>query len=80
MAKACELTGKKAMVGNNVSFSNRRTKRRFNPNLIKKNFYLPEENRWIEMTISTAALRTVNKIGIAKALKRAKEKGYYNGK
>ena len=80
MAKSCELTGKKAMVGNNVSFSNRRTKRRFQPNLIKKKFYLPEEDRWVALTISTSALRTVNKIGIAKALKRAKEKGYYNGK
>jgi len=80
MAKACELTGKKAMVGNNVSFSNRRTKRRFEPNLIKKKFHLAEEDKWIELTISTSALRTVNKIGIAKALKRAKEKGYYNGK
>jgi len=80
MAKACELTGKIAMVGNNVSFSNRRTKRRFEPNLIKKKFYLAEENKWVELTISTSALRTVNKIGIAKALKRAKDKGYYNGK
>ncbi|HKL39366.1 MAG TPA: 50S ribosomal protein L28 [Cryomorphaceae bacterium] len=80
MAKTCELTGKKAMVGNNVSFSNRRTKRRFEPNLIKKKFYLAEEDKWVELIISTSALRTVNKIGIAKALKRAKEKGYYNGK
>jgi large subunit ribosomal protein L28 len=80
MAKACELTGKTAMVGNNVSFSNRKTKRRFNPNLIKKKFYLAEEGKWVDLTISTSALRTVNKIGIAKALKRAKEKGYYNGK
>ncbi|MFT6998736.1 MAG: large subunit ribosomal protein L28 [Cryomorphaceae bacterium] len=80
MAKACELTGKKAMVGNNVSFSNRRTKRRFEPNLIKKKFYLGAEEKWVELTISTSALRTVNKIGIAKALKKAREKGYYNGK
>ncbi|MCH2215290.1 MAG: 50S ribosomal protein L28 [Flavobacteriales bacterium] len=80
MAKACELTGKKAMVGNNVSFSNRKTKRRFEPNLIKKKFFLADENREITLTISTSALRTVNKIGIAKALKRAKEKGYYTGK
>jgi len=80
MAKACELTGKTAMVGNNVSFSNRKTKRRFEPNLIKKKFYLAEEDREITLTISTSALRTVNKIGIAKALKRAKEKGYYTGK
>jgi large subunit ribosomal protein L28 len=80
MAKACELTGKKAMVGNNVSFSNRRTKRRFEPNLIKKKFYLGAEEKWVELTISTSALRTVNKIGIAKALKKAREQGYYNGK
>jgi len=80
MAKACELTGKKAMVGNNVSFSNRKTKRRFEPNLIKKTFFIPEEDREVTLTISTSALRTVNKIGIAKALKRAKEKGYYTGK
>jgi large subunit ribosomal protein L28 len=80
MAKACELTGKKAMVGNNVSFSNRKTKRRFEPNLIKKTFFIPEEDRQVTLTISTSALRTVNKIGIAKALKRAKDKGYYTGK
>jgi len=60
--------------------SNRKTKRRFEPNLIKKKFYLAEEDREITLTISTSALRTVNKIGIAKALKRAKEKGYYTGK
>jgi large subunit ribosomal protein L28 len=79
MAKACQLTGKKAMVGHKVSFSNKKSKRRFHPNLIKKKFFLPEEDKWVELTISTSALRTVNKIGIAKALQRAKEKGYYNG-
>lgn len=79
MAKACQLTGKKAMVGHNVSFSNKKTKRRFHPNLIKKKFYLPEEDKWVELTISTSALRTVNKIGITKALGRAREKGYYKG-
>lgn len=79
MPRICQLTGKKAMVGNNVSFSKRRTKRRFLPNLIKKNFYLPKEDKWVELTISTKALRTVNKIGIEEALKRAKEKGYFAG-
>lgn len=79
MAKACQLTGKKAMVGNNVSFSNKKSKRRFQPNLIKKKFYLSEEEKWVELTISTSALRTVNKIGIDKAIKTAREKGYYNG-
>ncbi len=67
------------MVGNNVSHSNRKTKRRFYPNLIKKKFYLAGTDAWVNLTISTAALRTVNKIGIDEALKRAKEKGYYAG-
>ena len=79
MPRICQLTGKKAMVGNNVSFSKRRTKRRFLPNLIKKSFYLPQEEKWVDLTISTKALRTVNKRGIEKALKRAKEKGYFAG-
>lgn len=80
MAKTCQLTGRKAIVGNNVSFSNRKTKRRFQPNLIKKKFYIAEEDKWLQLTISTQALRTVNKIGIKKALDRAREKGYYVGK
>ncbi len=67
------------MVGNNVSHSNRKTKRRFYPNLVKKKFYLPEQDSWVSLTISTSALRTVNKIGISAALKRAKEKGFYKG-
>jgi large subunit ribosomal protein L28 len=67
------------MVGNNVSHSNRKTKRRFYPNLIKKNFYLPEEDKWINLTISTSALRTINKVGISAALKKAKEKGHFAG-
>ncbi len=79
MARVCQLTGKKAMVGNNVSFSQRKTKRRFNPNLVKKKFYLATEDKWIQLTISTQALRTVNKIGIEKAISRAKEKGFYAG-
>ncbi len=79
MSRVCQLTGKKAMVGNNVSFSKRRTKRRFEPNLIKKKFYLVKEDKWVNLTISTSALRTVNKIGIEKAVARAKEKGHYAG-
>jgi large subunit ribosomal protein L28 len=75
MSKVCQLTGKHAMVGNSVSFSNRKTKRRFNPNLVTKKFYLPEEDAWISLRISTSALRTVNKIGITAALKRIETKG-----
>jgi len=76
MSRVCQLTGKKVMVGNNVSHSKRRTKRKFYPNLVKKKFYLPEEDKYITLRISTSALRTVNKNGIAACIKKAKEKGY----
>ena len=59
------------MVGNNVSHSNRKTKRRFYPNLMKKRFYLAEEDRWVTLKISAATLRTINKLGIAEVLRRA---------
>ena len=76
MSRTCELTGKKSMVGNNVSHSLNRTKRRFDANLIKKRFYIPEEDRWITLKISTSALKTINKIGIQAVLKDAKFKGF----
>ena len=76
MSKICELTGKKGMVGNNVSHSLNTTKRKFNANLIKKRFYIPEEDRWVTLKISTSALKTINKIGIQAALKDAKLKGF----
>lgn len=76
MSRICEITGKKAMVGNNVSHSVRRTKRKFDVNLFKKNFYLPEEDRWISLKVSAAGLRLINKVGLNAALKTAKTKGY----
>lgn len=75
MSKICQITGKKAMMGNNVSHSKRRTKKRFDINLIRKRFYLPEEDRWISLRVTTSGLRTINKIGLDNALKEAKEKG-----
>jgi large subunit ribosomal protein L28 len=75
MSKICQLTGKKAMTGNHVSFSNRKTKRRFNPNLVTKKFYIPEEDAWISIRLSTSALKTINKIGITEALRRIDKKG-----
>lgn len=75
MSRVCQVTGKKAMVGNNVSHSKRRTKRKFLPNLFKKKFYLPEEDRWISLTVSANGIRTINKIGLNAALKNAKESG-----
>ena len=65
------------MVGNNVSHSKRRTKRKFLPNLFKKKFYLPEEDRWISLTVSANGIRTINKNGLNAALKSAKGQGFY---
>tara|TARA_B100001939_G_C16935313_1_gene615754 strand:+ start:1204 stop:1404 length:201 start_codon:yes stop_codon:yes gene_type:complete len=64
------------MVGNNVSHSNRKTKRRFYPNLVTKKFYLPEEDKFITLKISTSALRTINKKGISACVKEARLKGF----
>jgi len=75
MSKVCEISGKKVMFGNNVSHSLNRTKRRFNANIIKKRFFIPEENRWITLKISTSTLKTINKKGISAVLKKAKAEG-----
>ena len=75
MSKVCDLTGKRPQVGNNVSHANNKTKRRFNPNLQKKRFYIPEEDKWITLKVSTSALRTINKNGITAVLKKARANG-----
>jgi large subunit ribosomal protein L28 len=76
MAKICQITGKKAMIGNNVSHSKRRTKRTFDVNMFKKKFYYVEEDCWIRLKISASGLRTINKKGLDAALKAAVAKGY----
>ncbi|HNW54447.1 MAG TPA: 50S ribosomal protein L28 [Bacteroidales bacterium] len=76
MSRVCELTGKKMIVGNSVSHSNIKTKRRFYPNLQTKKFYIPEEDKWITLKVSTTALRNINKNGITACLKEAREKGF----
>ncbi|MCD6565338.1 MAG: 50S ribosomal protein L28 [Bacteroidales bacterium] len=76
MARKCQVTGKMVMVGNNVSHAKNRVKRKFYPNLLKKKFFLPDEDRWVSLTVSTQGIRLINKIGISAALKKAKEKGY----
>lgn len=76
MSRVCELTGKKAMVGNNVSHAMNKTKRKFNANLITKRFYIVEEDKWIKLKISTSALKTINKKGISAVLKESREKGF----
>lgn len=80
MARVCQITGKKTQSGNNVSHSNNTTKRKFFPNLQRKRFFLTEENRWIELRLSTSAIRTINKNGLNDVLKKAKEKGLFTGK
>lgn len=74
MSRVCQITGKKAMVGNNVSHSNKKTKRKFNINLVKKRFFIPEENKWITLKLSTSAIRNINKKGITQVLKELKSK------
>ncbi len=64
MARVCEVTGKKPMTGNNVSHANNKTKRRFLPNLQRRRFWLENENRWVSLRLSNAALRTIDKKGI----------------
>jgi large subunit ribosomal protein L28 len=73
--RVCDLTGKRAVVGNNVSHSNVKTKRRFYPNLQDKRFFIPEENRWITLRVSTKAMKTINKMGISAALREWAKKG-----
>ena len=75
MSRVCNITGKKAMVGNNVSHSNRKTKRTFGVNLIKKRFFIPEEDQWISLKLSASALKTINRKGISAVLKEARANG-----
>ena len=76
MSKICQITGKKVMVGNNVSHSIRRTRRKFYPNLFKQKFYLEEEDKWITLKVSAAGIRTITKKGLKKALEDAKKQGH----
>jgi large subunit ribosomal protein L28 len=73
--RVCDLTGKRPVVGNNVSHSNTKTKRRFYPNLQDKRFFIPEENRWIRLRVSTKAIKTINKMGITAALRTWAKEG-----
>jgi large subunit ribosomal protein L28 len=76
MSRVCQITGKKVMVGNNVSHSKRRTRRKFYPNLFDKRFYLEDEDRWVKIRVSASGIRTINKKGLKNALEEAKEKGF----
>jgi large subunit ribosomal protein L28 len=75
MARVCQVTGKKPMVGNNVSHANNRTKRRFLPNLHYRRFWIETEKRWISMRVSNAGLRTIDKKGIEVVLAELRANG-----
>ena len=76
MSRVCQITGKKVIVGNHVSHSNIKTKRKFYPNLFDKKFFIPEEDKWITLRVSAAGIRNINKKGISACLKEAKAKGF----
>jgi large subunit ribosomal protein L28 len=75
MARVCDVTGKKTTTGNNVSHAKNRTRRKFLPNLQNRKFWVESENRWVSMKISSAALRTIDKLGIDEVLKKMRADG-----
>lgn len=79
MSRVCQLTGKRPITGNNVSKSNRRTKRRFLPNLQTKKYFIPEINKWVTLKLSTSAMRNINKLGVYEYLKQCEAKGMSTG-
>jgi len=79
MSKICQLTGKRPISGHSVSFSNHKTKRRFEPNLQKKRFYIPETDQWVTIKVSANALRTIDKLGLYAFIKKAEKKGIDHG-
>ena len=75
MARVCEITGKRPHVGNKVSHANNKSKRKFYPNLQTKRFFIPEEDKWITLKVSTKVIKTINSKGISAVIKEAREKG-----
>jgi large subunit ribosomal protein L28 len=76
MSKVCQITGKRAISGNNVSHANNKTKRKFYPNLFEKKFFLEDEQKWIKLKVSSAGLKLIDKKGASAVIKEAKEKGF----
>jgi large subunit ribosomal protein L28 len=75
MARVCEVTGRKPVTGHKISFSNKKAKRRFLPNLQTKRFFLAEEDRWVTLKLTTDAVRTINKNGLLATVKELRAKG-----
>ncbi len=76
MSRICQVTGKRAMVGNNVSHAKNRTKRRFEINLLEKKFFLPEQDKSVTLKVSAHGLRIINRIGIDEAILRGIRSGF----
>ena len=75
MARVCQVTGRKPVTGHKVSFSNKKAKRRFLPNLQTKRFFFAEEDRWITLKLTTDAIRTINKNGLNSVVKQLRAEG-----
>jgi large subunit ribosomal protein L28 len=75
MSRVCEITGKKSITGHNVSHSNAKTKRRFYPNIQKKRFYLPTEDKWITLKLAASEIKTINKKGVEEYLREKAKAG-----
>ena len=75
MSRICDISGKRVMFGNNVSKAMNKTRRRFDINLIKKRFYIPEEDKWITLKVKASVLKTINRKGISAVIKEAKDQG-----
>ena len=75
MAKVCAVTGKRPMSGNNVSHANNKTRRRFEPNLHVKRFWVPNERRWVKLKVSAKAIKTITKVGIEKVIADMRKRG-----
>lgn len=75
MAKVCQVTGKKPISGNRVSHANNKTRRRFEPNLHEKRFWVPSENKFVSLKVSTSGMKTIDKVGIEKVLAEMRSRG-----
>ena len=74
MSRVCQVTGKRPITGNNVSHAHNKTRRRFLPNLQKKRFYVPTEDRWVTLKVSAKGIKQINRRGIEAILKEIKER------
>jgi large subunit ribosomal protein L28 len=75
MSRVCQVTGKKPLVGHNVSHSNRHTKKRFEINLLSKRFWLEDEKRWVTLRVSARGMRTIDKLGLAAVVADLRRRG-----